>query len=142
MALYSIGPCFYHQSYPQLGVVFVLVPSLLSFLSYFTQYYYTNFIHVPTDCKLGDTGIYIFRDIKQGTKMSWPKRIYIILNLFFYHHGIMLEISIKRYLQITHIFSNTMWHLPREIFNLVIKSLNKDRLKRTQEVIAEKKAFK
>jgi len=54
----------------------------------------------------------------------------------------MLEISIKRYFQITHLFSSTMWHLPREIFNLVIESLNKVRLKRTQEVIAEKKAFK
>ena len=28
IALYSIGPCFYHQSHPQLGVVFALAPSL------------------------------------------------------------------------------------------------------------------
>ena len=37
----------------------------------------------------------------------------------------MLEINIKRYLKITHIFSSAMWHLPREIFNLAIESLNK-----------------
>ena len=30
IALYSIGPCIYHQSHPQLGVVFALVPSLHS----------------------------------------------------------------------------------------------------------------
>ena len=29
-ALYSIGPCFYHQSHPQLGIVFALAPSLHS----------------------------------------------------------------------------------------------------------------
>ena len=27
IALYSIGPCFYHQSHPQLGIVFALAPS-------------------------------------------------------------------------------------------------------------------
>ena len=36
IALYSIEPCFYHQSYPQLGVVFALAPSLHSFWSYFS----------------------------------------------------------------------------------------------------------
>ena len=35
-ALYSIGPCFYHQSHPQLGIVFALAPSLHSFWSYFS----------------------------------------------------------------------------------------------------------
>ena len=34
-----------------------------------------------------------------------------------------------------------MWHLPREIFDLAIKSLSKVRLKK-QRVIAEKKEFK
>ena len=29
--LYSIRPCFYHQSHPQLGIVFALAPSLHSF---------------------------------------------------------------------------------------------------------------
>ena len=28
---YSIEPCFYHQSHPQLGIVFALAPSLHSF---------------------------------------------------------------------------------------------------------------
>ena len=36
IALYSIGPCFYHQSHPQLGVVVALAPSLHSFWSYFS----------------------------------------------------------------------------------------------------------
>ena len=36
IALYSIGPCFDHQSHPQLGSVFALVPSLHSFWSYFS----------------------------------------------------------------------------------------------------------
>ena len=35
IALYSIGPCFYHQSHPQLGIVFALALSLYSFWSYF-----------------------------------------------------------------------------------------------------------
>ena len=30
----------------------------------------------------------------------------------------MLEINIKSYLKITHIFSYSMWHLPREIFDV------------------------
>ena len=34
IALYSIRPCFYHQSHPQLGVVFALALSLHSFWSY------------------------------------------------------------------------------------------------------------
>ena len=36
IALYSIRPCFYHQSHPQLGIVFALAPSLHSFWSYFS----------------------------------------------------------------------------------------------------------
>ena len=31
IALYSIGPCFYHQSHPQLGILFALALSLHSF---------------------------------------------------------------------------------------------------------------
>ena len=31
IALYSIRPCFYHQSHPQLTIVFALAPSLHSF---------------------------------------------------------------------------------------------------------------
>ena len=54
----------------------------------------------------------------------------------------MLEISIKRFLKTIHIHSSAVWHLPREIFDLAFKSLSKIRLKKTQKVIAEKKAFK
>ena len=57
--------------------------------------------------------------------MSLYKGIEIIQSLFSYHCGIMLEINIKRYLKITHIFSSAMWHLPREILNLAFKSLDK-----------------
>ena len=31
-----IRPCFYHQSHPQLGILFALAPSLHSFWSYFS----------------------------------------------------------------------------------------------------------
>ena len=63
--------------------------------------------------------------------MSWSKRIEIIQNLFSYHCGIMLEVDIKRYLRITQIFSRATWPLTREIFDLIILSLNKvKRLKR------------
>ena len=36
IALYSIGPCFHHQSHPQLSVVFTLALSPHSFWSYFS----------------------------------------------------------------------------------------------------------
>ena len=36
---------------------------------------------------------------------------------------IVLEINIKRYLKITHIFSSATWHSPREIFDLATESL-------------------
>ena len=36
IALYSTWPCFYHQSHPQLGIVFALPPPLHSFWSYFS----------------------------------------------------------------------------------------------------------
>ena len=36
IALYSIGLCFYHQSHPQLGVIFALAPYLHSFWSNFS----------------------------------------------------------------------------------------------------------
>ena len=67
------------------------------------------------------------KDIKQGASTSWSKGTEIIQNLFFYHHGIKLEISIKRWLKIAHIFSGAMWCLPREIFDLAIESLSKVR---------------
>ena len=39
----------------------------------------------------------------------------------------MLEISIKTYLKMTHVFSSAVWHLPEEIYGLAIESLNKVR---------------
>ena len=50
----------------------------------------------------------------------------------------MLEINAKRYFKITHIFSSAVWHLPREIFDLAIESLNEvRRLKKSQSVFRE-----
>ena len=83
----------------------------------------------------------ISRDIKQGAKFSWSKSIEITQNPFTYHCGTMLEINIKIYLKITHIFSSVVSHLPRDIFDLAIESLNKVKLGKAQRVIAEKKAF-
>ena len=48
IALYSIGPCFYHQSHPQLGIVFVLAPSLHSFWNYFSTDLQQHIGHLPT----------------------------------------------------------------------------------------------
>ena len=41
-------------------------------------------------------------------------------SLFSYHCGIMIEISIRGYLKTTHKYSNAMWHLPRENFDLAM----------------------
>ena len=46
--LYSIGPCFHHQSHPQLSVVFALAPSLHSFWSYFSTDLQSHIGHLPT----------------------------------------------------------------------------------------------
>ena len=45
---YSIGPCFYHQSHPQLGVVFALPLFLHSFWSYFSTDLQYHIGHLPT----------------------------------------------------------------------------------------------
>ena len=45
---YSIEPCFYHQSYPQLGIIFALAPSLHSFWSYFSTDLQQHIGHPPT----------------------------------------------------------------------------------------------
>ena len=75
-------------------------------------------------------------------EISWSKSVEIIQSRVYYYCEIMLDISIKQYLKITHIVSSTVWHLPRDIFDLAIESLNKvRRLKKSQRVIAEKKAF-
>ena len=56
--------------------------------------------------KLEDTKAY--RGITPDAEISWSKGTEIIQTLFSYHCGIMLEISIKRYLKITHIFLSTV----------------------------------
>ena len=40
--------------------------------------------------------------------MLWSKDIKIILSLFSYHCGIMIDNNIKRYFKIAHIFSSAM----------------------------------
>ena len=52
--------------------------------------------------------VYVSRDIRLGAKVSWSKSVEIIQGLFSYHYGIMLEINIKRYLKIAHIFSGAV----------------------------------
>ena len=42
------GPCFYHQSHPQLGIVFALASSLHSFWSYFSTLLQYCIGHLPT----------------------------------------------------------------------------------------------
>ena len=48
IALYSIRPCFYHQSHPQLGIVFALSPFLNSFWSYFSTDLQYHIGHLST----------------------------------------------------------------------------------------------
>ena len=114
---------------------------IIKIYTIFTQQQDTNSIQIAIDYKPRDMGIYP-GDIKQGTKMSWSKGIEIIQNLFSCHCGIILEINIKRYLKITHIFSNAMWYLPKDVIDLNIESLKKVRMKKTQKMIAEKKVCK
>ena len=45
---YSIETCFYHQSHPQLDIVFTLAPSLYSFWSYFSTDLQKHIVHLPT----------------------------------------------------------------------------------------------
>lgn len=64
-------------------------------------------------------------------------------NLFSYYHGITLEINIKRYLNITHLFSSEIWHLSREVIDAAIEGFSIVRRQRKGKgLIAEKKAFK
>ena len=61
----------------------------------------------PVDCEPGGT-VCTSRDMRLEAKVSWSKSTEIIQSLFSYHYGIMLEVNIKRYLKITHIFSGAM----------------------------------
>ena len=58
IVLYSIGPCFYHQSHPQLGIVFVLAPSLHSFWNYFSTH--LSSVLAPTDLGISSFSILSF----------------------------------------------------------------------------------
>ena len=44
----STGPCFYHQTHPQLGIGFAVAPSLHSFWSYFSADLQQYIGHLPT----------------------------------------------------------------------------------------------
>ena len=69
---------------------------------------------------------------------SWNHTEFVLLSLWSY-----VKNQYQKYFKIIHIFSRVTWHLSREIFDLAIESLNKfKRVKKTQRVIAEKKAFK
>ena len=60
-------------------------------------------------------------------EISWSKSVEIIQSRVYYYCEIMLDIIIKQYLKITHIVSSTVWHLPRDIFDLATESVNKVR---------------
>ena len=80
--------------------------NIIKIYTIFTQQLGTSYIQAPIDYKLADTRTYPgilnkmqkFHDIKVLKSHS----------LFSYHFGIILEINIKRYLKITHIFSSAM----------------------------------
>ena len=67
----------------------------------FSHHSNTNSIQVPIDYKLGDTDIPM--DIKQGAKFH-SLEVLKSYRVRSHHCGIMLEISIKRYLKITTYF--------------------------------------
>ena len=53
----------------------------------------------------------------------------------------MLEISIKRHLKITHLFSSAIWHLPREIIGSSHEKPQKSWRLKKHRIIAKRKAF-
>ena len=80
--------------------------NIIKIYTIFTQQQDTNSVQVPIDYK-PETLEHIW-DIKQGAKISWSKVIEIIQSLFSYYCGIIVEISIERYLKITQTFSRAM----------------------------------
>ena len=114
--------------------------NMIKIYTIFTQQQDTNSIPVPIDYKLGDTGTYPEKHNK--VQEFHGLKVLKSYNLFSYHCRIMLEIKIKRYSKITHIFSSAMWHLPRETFDLAIESFNEVKRLKNQRAIAEKKTFK
>ena len=77
--------------------------------------------------------------MKQGAKISWSKGIEIIESVLLSLWNYVRNQYQKIFENNPHIFKS-MWHLPREIFDLAIESLKLDW--KNQRVIAEKKAFK
>ena len=67
IALYSTGPCFYHQSHPQMGIVFALAPSLPFILS---RVIFTNKIN-----RLQNIFIQNFKISNELFTMYWKKHL-------------------------------------------------------------------
>ena len=86
--------------------------NMIKIYTVFTQQQDTNSIPVPIDYKLGDTGTYPGTEDEMqkfhGLKMLKSYRVCS------HHCGIMLEINIKRYFKIRHMFSSAVSPLPRE----------------------------
>ena len=103
--------------------------NIIKIYAIFIQQQDTNSIQVPIDYKTRRHWN-ISKDIKQGAKFHGLK-VLKSYRVCFLITGIILEIIIKRYLKINHIISSAMWHLPGEIFDLAIESLNEvQRLKK------------
>ena len=69
IALYRIGPCFYHQSHAQLGIVFALAPSLHSVWNYFSTE-----LHWPGELLFQYPIILPFHTVHgvlKGRKLKW-----------------------------------------------------------------------
>ena len=97
----------------------------------FTQHQNTKPTQVPIDYKPGDRKI--FSDIKQGAKISWSKQYWNHSESVSYHYGIMLEINIKRYLKIAHIFFKcNVTFTKRDIWLKTLKALIKLEWKNTE----------
>ena len=96
--------------------------NIIKIYTIFTQQQGTNSIHVPIDYNPGDNWN-ISRDVKQSEKFHGLK-VLRSYSLFSYHCWIMLEISVKRYLKIIYTFLSALWHLPEEISDLAIESLD------------------
>ena len=112
--------------------------NMIKIYTIFTQQQDTNSIPVPVDYKLGDTGTY--PETYNKVQKFHGLKVLKSYSLFSYHCRIMLEIKIKRYSKITHIFSNAMWHLPRETFDLATESFNKvKRLKKNRGWLQRRK---
>ena len=79
-----------------------------------------NSIRVPIVYKPGNTGTYLgakrCKIFQKGAKISWSKGIEMH-SLFSYRCGIMSEISVKRYLKITHVFKYSVTFTKKDLCN-------------------------